>query len=227
MNYSYVFIFLGKGVPQVVKNETLIKDKVTKIKVKSQPAVPMPTVVTEEPQPKANGSSRKAKDKPTCTIASTQPQPTTKPERQRSISLSPALSSSSNPTPPPVSSASSSPSSSQEGGGFPSSVQQQILQGASLAEEEEEIDRARDEAEDFGKPKKLSGNSCGLTDSSAHQDSPEMVQGINAATLPANFVHNHPVLESSNNHSFFSTGPLPAYTVRSNGTSPSGCNSIL
>lgn len=38
----------------------------------------------------------------------------------------------------------------------------------------------------------------------------------------------HSILDtnnSSNSHSFFSTGPLPAYTARSNGTSPSGCKS--
>lgn len=76
----------------------------------------------------------------------------TKPERQRSTSLSPVLSSSSNPTPPLISS-SSSPSSSQDSGFLPSIHHQfEILkQGASMAAEEEEIDRARDEAEDYGK----------------------------------------------------------------------------
>ena len=118
-----------------------------------------------------------------------------------------------------------------------------LQQGASLAAEEEEIDRARDEAEDFGKPKKIptnATNAFGLTDSSANQDCPETVQLVPAAAIapavpvvsapvatpapaPPSFSHSHPILDNSNNHSFFSTGPLPAFTARSNGTSPSGC----
>jgi len=163
MKFVCVFFFyiLGKGVPSGSKVETSsTKEKSGKIKGKSQPASAQSSAAavqaeeTNAPLAKTNGSNRKAKEKassvavlnPTAPL-STQP---TKPERQRSTSLSPALSSSSNPTPPPMSS-SSSPSS-QDCGFLPSMHHQiEILQqGASLAAEEEEIDRARDEAEDFG-----------------------------------------------------------------------------
>lgn len=198
----------GKGAPSGSKVETSsTKEKSGKIKGKSQPASAQSSasaVQAEEanaPLAKTNGSNRKAKEKASsvAVLNPTAPLPTqpTKPERQRSTSLSPALSSSSNPTPPPMSS-SSSPSS-QDCGFLPSMHHQiEILQqGASLAAEEEEIDRARDEAEDF--------------------DCPEEKVGP-----PPNFAHN--ILEgNSSNHSFFSSGPLPAYTARSNGTSPSGC----
>lgn len=221
------------------KTEALIKEKMTKSKAKSQSLVST-TVQPDESTTKSNGSNRKTKEKAIPPNPSTQPQQPAKAERQRSTSLSPALSSSSNPTPPPISS-SSSPSSSQEGC-FSSSMQHQMLQqGASLAAEEEEIDRARDEAEDFGKPKKIptnaTPNAFGLTDSSANQDCPETVQTVTVAAPPPpppaaapapappppSFSHSHPILDNSNNHSFFSTGPLPAYTARSNGTSPPGC----
>ena len=162
------FCNVGKVVAPTVKNEPLLtKEKSGKSKAKpvQQPPVHLPvaTVQPEEssmPQAKTNGSNRKTKEKTVVTpvltpvLNPTAPVPTqpTKPERQRSTSLSPALSSSSNPTPPPISS-SSSPSSSQDSDFLPS-IQHQfeiLKQGASMAAEEEEIDRARDEAEDFGK----------------------------------------------------------------------------
>lgn len=40
----------------------------------------------------------------------------------------------------------------------------------------------------------------------------------------------HSILDTNNSgksHSFFSTGPLTAYTAQSNGTSPSGCKLIF
>ncbi|XP_046642953.1 uncharacterized protein LOC124328287 isoform X2 [Daphnia pulicaria] len=208
----------GKVVVPIVKSEPpLTKEKSGKIKAKpAQPSsvhIPVAAVQPEEsslPQAKTNGSNRKAKEKTAVTAVltavlnptapvTTQP---TKPERQRSTSLSPALSTSSNPTPPLVSS-SSSPSSSQDSGFLPSNQHEfEILkQGASMAAEEEEIDRARDEAEDYFDP---AGNKVTVNSSSfAH------------SILDTN--------NSSNSHSFFSTGPLPAYTAQSNGTSPSGC----
>ena len=155
-------------MPSVKSEPPLTKEKSGKIKPKpAQPSpihIPVAVVQPEEsslPQAKTNGSNRKAKEKTVVTAVltavlnptvpvTTQP---TKPERQRSTSLSPALSTSSNPTPPLVSS-SSSPSSSQDSGFLPSNQHEfEILkQGASMAAEEEEIDRARDEAEDyFGK----------------------------------------------------------------------------
>jgi hypothetical protein len=152
-------------VPIVKSEPPLTKEKSGKIKAKpAQPSsvhIPVAAVQPEEsslPQAKTNGSNRKAKEKTAVTAVltavlnptapvTTQP---TKPERQRSTSLSPALSTSSNPTPPLVSS-SSSPSSSQDSGFLPSNQHEfEILkQGASMAAEEEEIDRARDEAEDY------------------------------------------------------------------------------
>lgn len=187
------------------------------------------------PQAKTNGSNRKAKEKTVVTAVltavlnptapvTTQP---TKPERQRSTSLSPALSTSSNPTPPLVSS-SSSPSSSQDSGFLPSNQHEfEILkQGASMAAEEEEIDRARDEAEDyFGK--------CTFNVwffFSTHRVVYLILDpaGNKVTVNSSSFAHS--ILDtnnSSNSHSFFSTGPLPAYTAQSNGTSPSGCKYLL
>lgn len=155
-------------MPSVKSEPPLTKEKSGKIKAKptQQPTVHLPVAVVQPeevtlPQAKANGSNRKTKEKtvvtavltavlnPTAPVAA---QPT-KPERQRSTSLSPALSTSSNPTPTLISS-SSSPSSSQDSGFLPSNQHEfEILkQGASMAAEEEEIDRARDEADDyFGK----------------------------------------------------------------------------
>lgn len=216
----------GKSEP------TSSKEKNAKTKGKSQPSsnnLPAATAQTEEfiqQQPKANGSNRKPKEKPAANIvanpivpASTQP---TKPERQRSTSLSPALSSSSNPTPPPISS-SSSPSSSHDSEFLPPTQHQfDILkQGASMAAEEEEIDRARDEAEDLGKCHRvkstlllyLTNTSTDVVENKGIVDSSSFAQSI----LENNI--------SGNSHSFFSTGPLPAYTARSNGSTPSGCKS--
>lgn len=153
-------------VPIVKSEPPLTKEKSGKIKGKptpQQPLVHIPVAVVQPeeaslPQVKTNGANRKAKDKTVVTAVlaavitpivpvATQP---TKPERQRSTSLSPALSTSSNPTPTLISS-SSSPSSSQDSGFLPSNQHEfEILkQGASMAAEEEEIDRARDEADDY------------------------------------------------------------------------------
>lgn len=225
----------GKN-PSAVKTEPpLAKEKNGKVKGKAQPPsnhVPGTAVQPEEssvPQTKTNGSNRKTKEKPAVPVASTTTAPVvtqpTKPERQRSTSLSPVLSTSSNPTPPLISS-SSSPSSSQDSGFLPSNHHQfEILkQGASMAAEEEEIDRARDEAEDFGKSflfiSQFDLKCRCLTNRTLFSDTPGSKVIANSSSFAQSILDTN---NSSNSHSFFSTGPLPAFTARSNGTSPAGC----
>lgn len=102
-------------------------------------------------------------------------------------------------------------------------IQHQIdifSQGVSLAAEEEEIDRVRDEAESFGRIFYMITHG-GHDESSflyffAVVECDQIKSSSNQPGLPQT------ILDSSN-HSFFSSGPLPAYTARTSGEAPSGC----
>ena len=243
----FVLFFAGKVAATPANNSksetTTSKEKSSRSKGKSQTLAAGSTGQSDEAAAKTNGSTRKIKEKTTSgngsaitgngsgTVGHSQQERATlkQQERQRSTSRSPALSSSSNPTPPPTSTSPTPPPTSQESG-FPSTVQQHhsiLQQGASLAAEEEEIDRARDEAEDIGKPKQISTeHSVLLTGSSANQAcSAEVLTPVPVpVAASSSYGHTHSILDNgSNNHSFFSTGPLPAYTARTTGTAASAC----